>query len=111
MAHFLHSVEKTASPAKPAKPKKNFPPSDPWPKGEMFSSASRSWSPIFRSKGSLARLDAFKGKVSFPGPRVFSCFAPAVATFVFYRLGAIPRAGPPGVKLLKYVLETPRDAI
>ena len=62
----------------------------------MFSSASRSWSPIFRSKGSLARLDAFKGKVSFPGPRAFSCFAPAVATFVFYQLGATSRTGPPG---------------
>ena len=60
----------------------------------MFSSASRSSSPISRSKGSLARLDAFKGKVSFPGPRVFSCFAPAVATFVFYQLGATSRTGP-----------------
>jgi hypothetical protein len=88
-----------------------FPPFGCSPKGEMFSSASRSSSPISRSKGSLARLDAFKGKVSFPGPRAFPCFAPAVATFVFYQLGATSRTGPPGVKLLKYVLETPRDAI
>ena len=77
----------------------------------MFSSAGCNPTPIFRSKGSLARLDAFGGKVSFPGPRAFSCFAPAVATFVFYHEGAASRAGTPGVKLLKYALKTPRDAI
>ena len=55
------------------------------PKGEMFSSAGCNRTPIFRSKGSLARLDAFGGKVGFPGPHAFSCVAPAVATFVFYQ--------------------------
>ncbi len=42
------------------------------PKGEMFSSVGCNRTPIFRSKRSFARLDAFRGKVSFGGPsRIF----------------------------------------
>ena len=44
------------------------------PKGEMFSSVGCNRTPIFRSKRSFARLDAFRGKVGFGGPSRISVF-------------------------------------
>ena len=85
MGCFLTFVRENGFAGEAGEAEEKLPPFGCSPEGEMFPSAGRSRTPIFRSKRSFARLDAFKGKVSFPGPRVFACFAPAVATFVFYQ--------------------------